>query len=269
MRRAWPAVALATCLALAGCGGGDDNEDEQRIADVLTAGLTSEDPQIVCAETLSAGFVRRVYGSEARCRRVERRSARRSDPADEVDVSGTNVDGDRAGAFVALRGGDRDGATGEVGLVRQADDWRLDELSPDLLRSLLEARLRGDRALRARARACAARRVLALDEAELQELALGTVGGRAQARRRLAAIMGDCRERAAAVVLRRRLEGRIAASLRADGVAADTIACVRRELRRALSDAEIVELAGRRGERIPSKVGAVTTFALSVCAGAG
>jgi hypothetical protein len=265
------ALALAACLALAGCWGGDDggDDDEQRIADVLTAGLTSEDPQVVCAETLSAGLVRRVYGSDARCRVVERRTARRSDPAEEVDVSGTSVDGDRATAVVALRGGDPDGARGEVGLLRQDEDWRLDELSPALLRSLLEARLRGDRALRARARACAVRRVLALDDAALGELALGAMGERAPARRRLDRITGDCRERAAAVVLRGRLEGRIAASLRAGGAAPGTIACVRRELRRALSDAEVVELAGRRGERIPSKVDAVTSFALSVCSAAG
>lgn len=270
MRRAWLALALAACLGVAGCGGGDDEGDEQRIADVLTAGLTSEDPQVVCAETLSAGFVRRVYGSEARCRTVERRSARRTDPADAVDVSDTNVDGDRAVAVVALQGGDTDGASGEVGLVRhEEEDWRLDDLSPELLRSLLEARLGADPALRARARACAVRRVLAVDDAALRELALGTIGGRSQAQRRLARITGDCRERAVAVVLRRRLERQIAASLRADGVAAGTIACVRRELRRALSDEEIVELAGRRGERIPSKVDAVTSFALSVCSAAG
>jgi hypothetical protein len=269
VRRACLALALAACLGAAACGGDDSDDDEGRIADVLTAGLTSEDPQVVCAETLSAGFVRRVYGSEARCRTVERRSARRTDPADTVDVSDTNVDGDRARAVVALRGGDADGAGGEVGLVRQEEDWRLDDLSPELLRSLLEARLGADPALRARARACAVRRVLALDDAALRELALGTIGGRSPAQRRLARIAGDCRERAAAVVLRRRLEGRIAASLRADGVAAGTIACVRRELRRALSDAEVVELAGRRGERIPSKVDAVTSFALSVCSAAG
>jgi hypothetical protein len=268
--RACTVLALAACLALAGCGGGGDgNEDEQRIADVLTAGLTSEDPQVVCAGTLSAGFVRRVYGGEARCRTVERRSARGGDPADEVDVSETDVEGDRATAVVALRGGDRDGVGGAVGLVRQADDWRLDDLSPDFVRSLVEARLRADRTLRARARACAARRVLALDDVAVRELGLGAIGGRAQARRRLAAIAGDCRERATAAVLRRRLEGRIAASLRADGVAAGTIACVRRELRRALSDEEIIELAGRRGERIPSKVEAVTSFALSICSAGG
>lgn len=265
MRRAWLALALAACLGMAGCGGGDDNDDEQRIADVLTAGLTSEDPQVVCAGTLSAGLVRRVYGSEARCRRVERRTARRTDPAEAVDVSETSVDGDRATAVVALRGGDPDGARGDVGLRRQDEDWRLDELSPELLRSLLEARLRADRTLRARARACVARRVLALDAAALQELALGSIGARAQARRRLGRISGDCRERAAAIVLRRSLERQIAASLRAGGVSAKAIACVRRELRRALSDEEVIELAGRRGERIPSKVGAVTSFALSVC----
>ena len=67
-RARFGALLIAVAIsALAGCGDGD----RQRIASLLTSGLTSQDPRVVCEGSLSPALLLRIYGGAAQCHRVE------------------------------------------------------------------------------------------------------------------------------------------------------------------------------------------------------
>jgi len=71
MRRAFLSALLvsAALLVLAGCGNGE----RKHIASVLTTGLTSQDPRIVCEGSLSPALLTRICGGATTCHDVERR----------------------------------------------------------------------------------------------------------------------------------------------------------------------------------------------------
>ena len=128
---ALPAVLAAAVLAA--CGSEDDARKD--IAATLRTALTTNDPAALCRQTLSAGLIKRVYGGTAQCLAVQRGASGSRVPAKSVEISRIRIDGDRGTAFVALRGGDENGARGPLTVIRQDGGWRLDDLSTAFLRS--------------------------------------------------------------------------------------------------------------------------------------
>lgn len=271
------ATVVVAALGLSACGGGRD--DERQVADVLRAGLTSKDPEVVCEGSLSGDLLRRVYGGAARCHRIEGKDAQQGNQARSAQVTDVKVDGERATAVVHLRGGDQDGARGALSLVAQDGDWRISDLSPALLRSQFEAGMRTDRELGAEIKRCIGERVLALGDAELRELAYGSIGERVAAQRRLVTMFGNCQASSpnggggagdgTASVLRHQFEQGIAQSLRRDGAGAEAIACVNRRLRERIGDQRLVELIGAAGKEVPPDIAAATAGAMAACRAIG
>lgn len=177
-------VVIAVLVPLAGCG-----EDEQRaITGVLTAGLTSDDPHVICEGSLSPTLLMRVYGSAAACRADESKDAERVSQAMSVDVARVSVEGARASAVVTIHGGNHDGARGGLVLDRRADGWRVSELSVGLLRSQFEASLRRMQ-LDPSLRTCITKKMRAVADGEFKQLAYGPD---AAAKRRLGTIARRC-----------------------------------------------------------------------------
>lgn len=189
---AWGLVAaLAAGLALAGCGGGGQ-DDRAAIADAVRTSLTTTDPSVLCGETLSTGLRRQVYGSPARCAAVEARSAATRVTPTGVAVTRVRVDGDRGTAMVALRGNGQDSVRGAIGLVHEDGRWRLDDLSTAFLRSSFNAGIEGDGTLQGSLVVCVGTKIRGLDDATLRTLVYGAMGGRPEAHAQLQEFVADC-----------------------------------------------------------------------------
>lgn len=182
--------ALLAAALLVGCG--SDADDRRDITATLRTSLTTTDPAVLCGETLSGGLVTRVYGTGERCRAVEAQSAGTRRPPAAVEVTAVGVDGDRATATVAVRGGDQDGVRGPVTMTREDGGWRLDDLSTAFLRSSFDAGLDSGGQLEGALVACLGKKVVALDDATLRTLAYGAMGGRPEAQERLRGLVGEC-----------------------------------------------------------------------------
>ena len=102
------------------------------------------------------------------------------------------MDGDRATAYVVLRGGDQDGARGALSVAREDGTWRLDDLSTAFLRSEFNAGLGSGEQLQANLIDCVGKRVVGLSDAALRALAFGAMGGRPEAQAQLRGLVTAC-----------------------------------------------------------------------------
>ncbi len=268
-------LALAgVSAALAACGGGGDDANKQ-ITDTLSAGLTTTDPTVICEKTLSTGLIGRVYDTQAACITAEKKDAKDSKAASAVEVSAIKVSGDKATAFVEIKGGDQDGARGELTLVKQDGGWRVDDLSTALLRSQLKAGLASETDLDTALKTCVGDKALALDDAAFRALAYGSMGDKAAASAQLGTFVADCTTETAgssgssdsgsASVLRQQFEKGIEESLKRDGISTSAIDCVKRELQSAISDKQIVALIGKSSKEVPPEIASATAGALAAC----
>ncbi len=78
---------MAPALALTACGHGE----ERAIGGVLVAGLTSQNPRIVCEGSLTPALLTRIYGGVGDCHRVEGERGEQISQALSVDVCGVRV----------------------------------------------------------------------------------------------------------------------------------------------------------------------------------
>jgi hypothetical protein len=119
------AIAVA-CLALGACG--DDDSEEDEVAEVVEEASTSTDPAD-CTELLTQDFVeqtefQRGAGAVEACEEDAAETA-----ADSVDVAEVEVDGDTATATAAITDrGSFGGQTVEISLAREDDQWKLDRI---------------------------------------------------------------------------------------------------------------------------------------------
>lgn len=184
-------LVILAIAAFAGCGGDDEGDAQAQISKTLQAGLTTNDPLVLCRQSLSSGLIARIYGSVERCLAVERAASASRRPAGSADVSDIVVDGDHGTAVVAMRGGDQDGARGAVVLVRKDGDWQLEDFSTAFLRSGFSAGISGGDA-DANLTRCVGKKVVGLDDASLRQLAFGAMGGRPEAQAQLRELVGAC-----------------------------------------------------------------------------
>lgn len=120
-------LLIASALALAACGSSDN--DESQIEDVVVTSATSTDPAD-CKELATQQFIEQTTQSEG-SEAIEtcEEEATNDEGADKATVSNVEVDGSNASADVALSGGGFDGQKVEVTLVKEDDQWKLDEIA--------------------------------------------------------------------------------------------------------------------------------------------
>jgi hypothetical protein len=184
-RAATVAALIAALLPLAGCGHGE----QHAIVELLTAGLTSQDPSTVCEGSLTPALLTRIYGSVGECHVTEGEPGERTSQALSVDVSGVHVERAHATAVVTLHGGSHDGARGELTLTRRLGAWRVSDLSVQLLRAQFEATLRRAQGLVPGERACITEAMRRLDDGAFRRLAMNA---RNAGRRRLSRVARAC-----------------------------------------------------------------------------
>ncbi len=185
-----PVAAVLAAALLAGCG--EQDRPDTQITAMLKAGLTSVDAAVLCRQTLSAPLVKRIYGGADRCLAVQAQANAGRTPAQAVDVSRIEVDGERGTAHVVLRGGDEDGTRGALTVTKERGGWRLHDFSTAFLRSEFTKSLTNNEQLDSRLRACVSRSIRTLRDSELRALAFGALAGDPQAIAGLQGFVADC-----------------------------------------------------------------------------
>ncbi len=103
--------------------------DEDKIAGAIETSATSNDPS-ACTEFATENFNEQIAGQEGEAALKEcERDAAKEESAESADVSNVEVDGSTATADVALTGGGFGGQTLAVSLVKDGDQWKLNEVT--------------------------------------------------------------------------------------------------------------------------------------------
>jgi hypothetical protein len=177
------AALSALVLALAACGGDGDGEpsaDEQEIIDAITASATSGDPA-ACTEFQTQRFTEQVSGGatgQEAVKQCERDAA--DTPAEEIEVTNVEIDGDSATAEGAITGSFFDGQTIDVATVREGDQWKLDELvgfaefDREAFTTSFEEEISSDEEVPREAVDCVTQQIEEQSDDQLQAFLLGT-----------------------------------------------------------------------------------------------
>lgn len=120
-------LLIVSAFALAACGSSDN--DESQIEEAIETSATSTDPAD-CLKLATQQFMEQTTQSEGP-EAVEtcEEEASNDEGADSATVSNVEVDGSNASAGVALSGGGFDGQEVEVALIKENDQWKLDEVA--------------------------------------------------------------------------------------------------------------------------------------------
>jgi len=118
---------LALPLVLAACGDSNDNSaDEDQITAAITRSATSGDPA-ACTEVQTVKFDQQTNGGTGQAAVRSCQKSAEDTAADKVEVTDIEVDGDTATAKAKATGSIFDGQTLDVALVKEGDQWKLDE----------------------------------------------------------------------------------------------------------------------------------------------
>jgi hypothetical protein len=121
------AAALVAVLALAACGGGNDEDEAKKTVEQFFTALEKKDTGKLCDDLLTKGFIEQTTGAtgdraEKECRRQFSRLKAADIKLDKVEK--VKVDGDDATVRAAI---DRSGQTQPqvLRLKKEDGDWRL------------------------------------------------------------------------------------------------------------------------------------------------
>jgi hypothetical protein len=129
---------LAASAVLAACGGsgGDSTSeaiggaDQAEIAHAIRTSVTSSDPDD-CTRVETQRYLEQIHfvAGSAAVNACRQDAPDTSDDPDSVDVADIEVDGTTANANVTFHGGGFDGSTLSLALIRQGDQWRVDQIT--------------------------------------------------------------------------------------------------------------------------------------------
>lgn len=121
-----PCVLIISALALSACGGGGGSSDESQIEEAIETSATSSDPT-VCSELQTQQFVEQSTSEEGPAAVKKCEESSEEDQAESVAVSNVEVEGSEATADAAITGASFDGQSLEIALVKEGDQWMLNE----------------------------------------------------------------------------------------------------------------------------------------------
>jgi len=173
-------VGVLAASTLVACGSSGNSGDEDQISAAIDRAATSGDPA-ACTEVQTEKFVQQTSGGGTGAEAIKQCQQDASQGvADKVDVSDIEVNGDSATANAAVTGSVFDGQTLQVALVKEGDQWKLDEFTgfKDFDRGAVNAALpkeiSSDPQASPQAVACITQQVQAVSDQQVQALFLGT-----------------------------------------------------------------------------------------------
>jgi len=239
--------------------------DKPAIRNVLVTAFKTEDPEGICSRLLTRQLFRQIYESKAACRRVEAKEEE-DEPVKRVEVSSTQVSGNRARARARLLGGDQGGTAGIVSLAREDGTWRIDDLSIGFLRSALTAALENDKEIPRSVNRCALKHLLRLPDGRFKDLAYGSLGERPDAQRLLFTELTSCEHaEGRPSTIRREINKEVAKSLRQAGARPAAVKCVIRSLTRRVSERKLIALISAPADERVAGLRRVLIAAASAC----
>jgi len=125
------AVLAAFVLAACGDDNGGSSEDEGQITAAIERAATSGDPA-ACTDVQTVNFVQQTSGEPGESPQEAVKSCEEEASetvGDEIDVTNIEVNGDTATASATVTGSFFDGQTLALGLVKEGDQWMLDEFN--------------------------------------------------------------------------------------------------------------------------------------------
>jgi hypothetical protein len=135
-----PIVTLLAASVLASCGGGGDDGTtssaagspaaDAQVAQTIRTSIMSSDPAD-CLKLETLRFLQQIHftSGEAAVKACQADAPDTSDDPDSIDVKNVAVQGDKATADATFTGGGFDGSTLALSLVKQDDQWKLDEIT--------------------------------------------------------------------------------------------------------------------------------------------
>lgn len=104
-------------------GSGDDAQSpDKAIRRAVEGFLSSTDPAVVCAETVTMGFLREGFGDRNGCLDAQTSGS----AADSVEITGIDAQARSARVVAVPAGGPNDGERLKIDLVRDGPTWRID-----------------------------------------------------------------------------------------------------------------------------------------------
>jgi hypothetical protein len=122
-----PALLLVLALGLSACGGGGSS-DESKIEEAIE-GSASSDPA-ACTKYQTQAFVEQTSEGTGKAAIKEcEEEAENGEAPESASVSNVEVNGSKATAEAALTGSIFDGQAVEIALVKEGDQWKMNEIS--------------------------------------------------------------------------------------------------------------------------------------------
>jgi hypothetical protein len=120
-----PCLLVLSALALAACG--SSGGEESKVEETIETSVTSTDPAD-CGKLETQQFMEQTTreSGKAAVKKCEE-EAEKEEGAESVEVSNVEVEGPTATADAALTGSSLDGQVVEVELVKEGDQWKLNE----------------------------------------------------------------------------------------------------------------------------------------------
>ena len=173
------AVAVSLAALTLGACGGDDNggssEDEDQITAAIERAATSGDPK-ACTEVQTLRFTEQTSGEgetgQAAIQQCEQNAENTA--GDSVEVTDIQIDGDKATTKAAVTGSAFDGQTLDLALVKQGDQWKLNEfrglaeLNREALIASFKEQLSSEGGLPAQAADCLAQQLEMASDQQLE-----------------------------------------------------------------------------------------------------
>ncbi len=123
-----PCIAILLAFGLSACGGGGGGDEASEVEDVIETSAVTTDPAD-CKKLETQKFMEQLSQQKgaAAVKQCEL-EAESGEGAKSVSVSNVVIGGSNASAELTVEGGGFDGQTAEVALVKEGDQWKVDEL---------------------------------------------------------------------------------------------------------------------------------------------
>jgi hypothetical protein len=123
-----PCLLIVSALALVACGSG--SSDTSQIEEAIETSATTTDPgDCTTVQTQNFNEQATQESGKAALKACEKEAEEPHGQSKSAAVSKVEVEGSKATADAALSGGNFDGQTVEVALVKDGDQWKVDELT--------------------------------------------------------------------------------------------------------------------------------------------